>query len=368
MTTTLSERVSQSAFDGSMLRVVFLCDLHEGTQQQFFDAYEQMRHQVAKVPGHISDQLCQSFENPSQWLITSEWESAPHYLAWVNSDDHIAQVRPLSVCMRSNKALKFTVLRETGLRESGRPVIAQLQSAPRLGEGVVRHALTFTVKPGAEKKVAELLANYAAPKARVDAQTRLARTTLFMHGNRVVRTVEIEGDLMAGLRHVAKQPEIRAVEEAMNPYLEVDRNLDDPESARMFFMRAALPAVHHIAAHGADGGEAADVHRHALFYPARPGCGTAVARFLARQDELAAQDPDNPVRSSCIFQRDDVVVRMLDVRGPLAAADPDLAFGVRGPRKAKVLARLLDVPAAPAAHLVDRYAMTLVTDRRAPAE
>ncbi|MCB5181823.1 SchA/CurD-like domain-containing protein [Streptomyces antimicrobicus] len=359
MTTTLSERVSQSAFDGSMLRVVFLCDLHEGTQQQFFDAYEQMRHQVATVPGHISDQLCQSFENPSQWLITSEWESAPHYFAWVNSDEHIEQVRPLSVCMRSNKALKYTVLRETG-----RPSDKRLQAAPRLGSGVVRHALTFTVKPGSEPKVAALLADYASPAARVDAQTRLARTTLFMHGNRVVRTVEIEGDLMAALRHVAKQPEVRAVEEAINPYLVQDRDLDDPESARMFFMRAALPAVHHIAATEAD---EPDVRRHAVYYPAKPGCGTAVAKFLARQDEQAAQDPASPVRSSTLFQRDDLVVRLLDVRGPLDA-DPDLAFGVRGRRKAAVLARLLAVPAASAARLLDQQTMTLVTDRRAPAE
>ncbi|MFJ3922015.1 SchA/CurD-like domain-containing protein [Streptomyces sp. NPDC090022] len=361
MTTTLPDRVSQSAFDGSMLRVVFLVDLHEGTQQEFFDAYDRMRHEVASVPGHISDQLCQSFENPSQWLITSEWESAPHYFAWVNSDEHIEQVRPLSVCMRSNKALKYTVLRETG-----RPSAKQLQSAPRLGSGIVRHALTFTVKPGSEERVRELLAGYASPKARVDAHTRLARTTLFMHGNRVVRTVEIEGDLMAALRHVAMQPEVRAVEEAINPHLEQDRNLDDPESARVFFMKAALPAVHHIAARGAD---SAGVTRHALYYPAKPGCGTAVARFLARQDELAAQDPASPVRSSCLFQRDDVVVRLIDVSGPLEGVEPDLAFGIRGRRKAAVLARLLDVPAMEkASSLLDRQTMTLVTDRRAPAE
>ncbi|MFB7268158.1 antibiotic biosynthesis monooxygenase family protein, partial [Streptomyces nojiriensis] len=114
MTTTLSERVSQSAFDGSMLRVVLLMDLHEGTQQQFFEAYEQLRHDIASVPGHISDQLCQSFENPSQWLITSEWESAPQYLAWVNSEHHAEQVKPLGACARAMRPLKFTVLRENG--------------------------------------------------------------------------------------------------------------------------------------------------------------------------------------------------------------------------------------------------------------
>lgn len=75
--TTLSERISQSAFDGSRLRVVLLLDLYDGAQNQFLEVYERLRNEVSSVPGHISDELCQSIENPSQWLITSEWESAP---------------------------------------------------------------------------------------------------------------------------------------------------------------------------------------------------------------------------------------------------------------------------------------------------
>ncbi|MFD6225672.1 SchA/CurD-like domain-containing protein [Streptomyces sp. NPDC060232] len=364
MTTTLSERVSQSAFDGSMLRVVLLMDLHEGTQQQFFEAYEKLRNDIASVPGHISDQLCQSFENPSQWLITSEWESAPQYLAWVNSEHHAEQVRPLGACARSMRPLKFTVLRETGrgYDQAARPSTARLQATPRLGAGIVRHALTFTVKPGSEKEVASILSSYASPAARVDDHTRLCRTSLFMHGNRVVRTVEVQGDLMAALRHVSEQPEVRAVEEAINPYLEQDRDLGDPESARMFFMRAAVPAVHHIAAPEP---ESAEVQRHAVFYPAKPGCGQALARFLARQDEAAAHRPANPVLSSSIFQRDDIVVRLIDVRGPLEA-DPETVYGISGPRKAAVLDRLTLAPGGRdrAAHRT----MDLITDRRAPAQ
>lgn len=364
MTTTLSERVSQSAFDGSMLRVVLLMDLHEGTQQQFFEAYEKLRNDIASVPGHISDQLCQSFENPSQWLITSEWESAPQYLAWVNSDHHAEQVRPLGACARSMRPLKFTVLRETGrgYDQAARPSTARLQSTPRLGAGIVRHALTFTVRPGSEKDVASILSSYASPTARVDEHTRLCRTSLFMHGNRVVRTVEVQGDLMAALRHVSEQPEVRAVEEAINPYLEQDRDLGDPESARMFFMRAAVPAVHHIAAPEP---ESAEVQRHAVFYPAKPGCGQAVARFLARQDEAAAHRAKSPVRSSSIFQRDDIVVRLIDVRGPLEA-DPETVYGISGRHKAAVLDRLTLAPGGRghAAH----HTMDLITDRRAPAQ
>ncbi|MGX1887530.1 SchA/CurD-like domain-containing protein [Streptomyces sp. NPDC055287] len=338
--TALSERVSQSAFDGSRLRVVLLLDLHDDAQQQFLEAYDHLRNHVAAVPGHVSDQLCQSFENPSQWLITSEWESAPPFLAWVNSEEHVETVKPLSACVRDMRSLRYSVLRETGRACDERPELSsgRLQATPRLGDGIVRHALTFTVRPGSEQAVAEILAGYTSPAAQVDEHTRLRRTSLFMHGNRVVRAIEVQGDLLAALRHVARQPEIRAVEEAINPYLEQDRDLDDPESARMFFTRAALPAVHHIAP---DGQGLAGAARQALYYQAKEGCGMALARLLARQDEAAAEDPDNPVASSTVFQRDNIVVRLIDVRGRLDA-HPSLAFGVDGDDEVATLARLLD--------------------------
>ncbi|AOP47252.1 SchA/CurD-like domain-containing protein [Streptomyces lydicus] len=368
--TTLSERISQSAFDGSRLRVVLLLDLHDGAQQRFLEAYEHLRNQVASVPGHITDQLCQSIENPSQWLITSEWESAPPFLAWVNSEEHVKMVQPLHSCVRDTRSLRFSVLRETSnvAALAPEPPKGRLQANPRVGDGVVRHALTFTVKPGSEDKVAEILAGYTSPEARVDDTTRLRRTSLFMHGNRVVRAVEVQGDLVAALRHISRQPEVRAVEEAINPYLEQDRDLSDPNSARVFFTRAALPAVHHVAAHGT---QPTGVRRHALYYPAKEGCGMALARMLARQDELAADDPGCPVAGSTIFQRDDIVVRLIDLRIPLDS-DPMLSLGVRGPRKTAVLRRLLDTDAAGQlssdrefASFLSRSDMALITDRRA---
>ncbi|MFI6285049.1 SchA/CurD-like domain-containing protein [Streptomyces sp. NPDC051018] len=376
--TTLSERISQSAFDGSRLRVVLLLDLFDGAQNQFLEAYEHMRNSVASVPGHISDQLCQSIENPSQWLITSEWESAPPFLAWVNSEAHVETVMPLHSCVRDTRSLRFSVLRETGQAFSAAPeqqVRTGLQPVPRVGDGVVRHALTFTVKPGSEKTVAKILAGYASPASRVDDATRLRRTSLFMHGNRVVRAIEVQGDLMAALRHVSRQPEVRAVEEAINPYLEQDRDLDDPNSARLFFTRAALPAVHHVSSEGPTPGE---VNRHALIYRAKEDCGLAVARMLAQQDEAAAESR-SPIVSSTIFQRDDIVVRLIDVSGPLDDR-PVLALGVQGTRKAATLARLLvdgdqlpDVQKAEEGdarikRFVTRSDMQLVTDRYAPPE
>lgn len=337
---TTSGRIAQSAFDGSRLRVILLLDLYEGAQEQFLDAYEHMRNKVASVPGHISDQLCQSIENPSQWLITSEWESAPPFLAWVNSEEHVETVRPMHSCVRDTRSMRYSILRETHPDRPLTPEAASagLQTAARVGDGVARHALTFTVKPGSESKVAELLAGYESPKAQVDDTTRLRRTSLFMHGNRVVRAVEVEGDLLAALRHVARQPEVRAVEEAINPYLEQDRDLTDPESARVFFTRAALPAVHHVTAGRP---EPAGLRRHALYYPAVEGRGMDLARFLAHQDETAADDPDSPVFASTVFQRDDTVVRLVDVTRDLDL-DPAAALGIKGAGKAAELERLLD--------------------------
>ncbi|MED7825441.1 antibiotic biosynthesis monooxygenase, partial [Streptomyces chiangmaiensis] len=184
LTRRVSKRVSQSVFDGSRLRVVLLVEVYDGAQQQFLEAYEQLCSQVASVPGHVSDQLGQSIENPSQWLITSEWESAPPFLDWVNSEEHVQMVRPLHSCVHGTRSLRFHIVRETGTVTSAESATRRVQTAPRIGEGKIRHALNFKVKPGSEPVVAKILADYASPEARVDDTTRLCCTSLFMHGNR----------------------------------------------------------------------------------------------------------------------------------------------------------------------------------------
>ncbi|MFD8870071.1 SchA/CurD-like domain-containing protein [Streptomyces sp. NPDC059590] len=382
-TTTTEPPPRQSMLTDARLRVVLLVSVHAGAEERFLHAYEQLSQQVAAVPGHISDQLCQSIENPSQWLITSEWESAPPFLSWVESPAHREMVKPLHGCVEDTRSLRFSVLRETfsGKGASGRRAAPPVQLAPRIGDGLVRHALTFTVKPGSEGSVAKILADYAAPEARVDEHTRLCRTSLFMSGNRVVRAVEVKGDLVAALRHVARQPEVRAVEEAINPHLEEDRDLDDPEAARAFFMRAALPVVHHLTA---DPSRPPNLHRHMLLYPVKTGCGPAVASLLSRQDDLAVSKAKSAMASgkgrhtivsSTVFQRDDIVVRMVDMGVPLDS-EPAVAAGVSGPRAAAVLTRLLDaggagkkkidlVGEAGLRRFLDDCDMAQVTDRRA---
>ncbi|MGK5501553.1 SchA/CurD-like domain-containing protein, partial [Streptomyces sp. URMC 125] len=244
----VSGLVSQSAFDGSRLRVVLLLDVVDGAQQRFLDAYERVCDQVASTPGHIRDQLCQSLDDPSQWLITSEWESAPPFLAWVNSEEHMETVRPLRACLKDTRSLRFRIIRETGGPAASAPAAPVPRASPRPGGGVVRHALTYTLRPGSGSAAAGILAGHPLPVRREGDPVRLHRTSLFVHGDRVVQVVEVRelrGDLLAGLVHLTGRPEVRAVEDALTPHLAQDRDLDDPQSLRVFLTRSALPAVHH---------------------------------------------------------------------------------------------------------------------------
>ncbi|MCF2131241.1 antibiotic biosynthesis monooxygenase [Strepomyces sp. STD 3.1] len=382
-----ADGVSTSAFDGSRVRVVLMLDIHDGMQQEFLDAYDGIRDRVAAVPGHITDQLCQSVDNPTQWLLTSEWETAEPFLSWVSSDEHLDMVEPLQNCVRDTHSLRYSVLRETeGDENSSGAAGESLRSAPRIGSNLVRHALTFTVRPGSEADVARMLSDYAAPAAQVDDSNRLLRTSVFMHGNRVVRAVELRGDLQTALRHVARQPGVRAVEEALNPHLEQERDLRDPRSAREFFTRAAMPAVHHVESQG-QGRFGAGGQRLALLYPVRPGAGPELARLLAHRDASALRAQGGPVLAATVFHRDDLVVRLVDVDGdpdgaPVsavlglpAAAGPGRSAGAAAAAVIEAAERLLDTAAygvdgslgepSTLALLLARARMTPLTDRHA---
>ena len=407
MTTLREQPLQSTAGDPSRLRVLFLMDVLDDHQERFLAAYEGIRNQVADVPGHISDQLCQSLGNSAQWLLTSEWQTSEHFLAWVDSPAHRELVAPMSACLGSRNSLRYLVVQETsgpfsdrpepsnGAAGRRRPPVAAgapttealatqaratqarateapgtdpVPAPPLASGGIVRHGLTFLVKPGSEPAVAEILANYSPPRAEVDATTKLCRTSLFMRGNRVVRVVEVTGDLGNAMRHVAAQPEVRAVEEAINPYLVESRDFSDPVSVRSFFARAALPAVHHVQAVA---GSAGEVIRRGFLYPVRPGGGAAAMRLFRDEDRAAAEDPSQPLAGSTLFMRDDLLVRVVDLRG----TGRDKLAGPAVGTEAGELSLLLDpgpdrdlTTGDSLRYFLASCAMELITDRSAASE
>ncbi len=96
-------------------RVVFLLRLKPGTQQQFLEAYEGIRHLVANgVKGHILDQVCRMPDDDDSWLITSEWDDLEDFLEWERTQEHRDLVKPMRECFAEARSLKFEVVQETG--------------------------------------------------------------------------------------------------------------------------------------------------------------------------------------------------------------------------------------------------------------
>ncbi|HEY9368476.1 SchA/CurD-like domain-containing protein [Streptomyces sp.] len=294
------------------LRVLLLCEVGEGGQEQFLDAYERVRHAVAEVPGHLVDQLCRSTEDPGQWLITSEWESAARFHAWVDSAEHREMVAPLRACVVGRRSLRYTVERETPHRPP--PV-------------VTRHAVTYSVRPGSGPAVAKVFGSRVPPPGTA-SDTRLRRASLYRHGDRFFRTVEIAGGpehIGPTLAAIVRQPHVRAIEDEVRTHMVTDVDLGDEESARSFFRRAALRAVHHHTADGAHGG----LRRHVLFYPVLPGRGPMLAELLGRHDRSTVGEATAALRAATVYAAEDMVVRSVDLDVPAVDA-PGLAVGAGG--------------------------------------
>jgi heme oxygenase (mycobilin-producing) len=96
------------------LRVLFLITVLDGAEERFLEAYEQIRHEVARTPGHLGDQVCQSTTEPNRWVITSEWSSAGHFARWERSQAHRTLVAPMRACLTDPVSLRFVVRQETG--------------------------------------------------------------------------------------------------------------------------------------------------------------------------------------------------------------------------------------------------------------
>jgi heme-degrading monooxygenase HmoA len=100
-------------------RIVFQLHLKPGREQDFLDAYDAIRHEVAQgVPGHIVDQVCQLLDDPQGWLITSEWEDIDSFIEWERTEEHRELVKPMRDCWDEARSYKYVVKVETGREQA----------------------------------------------------------------------------------------------------------------------------------------------------------------------------------------------------------------------------------------------------------
>lgn len=236
-----------------------------------------------------------------------------------------------------------------------------------------RYAITFDVKPGSEEAVATVLGRYARPETTIDDDTRLLRTTVFMHGTTVVRVVDIEGFIGTVMAHLARQPEVQEVERQLNEHLAEPRDLDDPAAARDFFMRATMQLVTHRSVPGAEGRTGS---RHALLYPVRPGHGDEVDAVVRGGGDPPPQAGERPGGSpppivllgTTVFRKGDLVVRMFEIDGALDDAAEHLSRSGALLQAGRQLQHLLDTgvnlsTSEGMRRFLREQSMTVVTDR-----
>ncbi|MFF4712923.1 antibiotic biosynthesis monooxygenase family protein [Streptomyces eurythermus] len=95
------------------LRVVFHLRVPRESHAEFLGAYEKIRYQVAAIEGHIEDQVCQSLDDPEEWIITSEWETPEHFLNWEAGQEHRDIAGPMIGLSFDRRSLRYLVRRVT---------------------------------------------------------------------------------------------------------------------------------------------------------------------------------------------------------------------------------------------------------------
>jgi hypothetical protein len=210
---------------------------------------------------------------------------------------------------------------------------------------VNRYALTFTVKPGAEAETIKLLSGYARPSAggRPGQAPLLRRTTVLISGNRVVRVMEVAGDIAEALGHLAQQPQILAVEQELDKLLEVPRDLSTPAGVKEFLSRAQMDLVYDRTTppNLLPAVPPADMQRVVVNYPVRAGRGEQAAQLVARGRAVTLDQPTT-LAGTTIFAKGEVLVRVIDIAGNVEAALDEVAAAAVATGRALEVSEVVD--------------------------
>jgi heme-degrading monooxygenase HmoA len=72
-----------------------------GEEEQFEAAFSEVTAKVKGTPGHISDELLRDVtdkkdpDEPSRYILLSEWESVDAFLAWEDAPIHMQTTTPM---------------------------------------------------------------------------------------------------------------------------------------------------------------------------------------------------------------------------------------------------------------------------------
>jgi heme oxygenase (mycobilin-producing) len=85
-------------------RMMVFATIKPGEEKAFEEAFKEVTSKVKGTPGHISDELLRdvsedrqdaSPDEPSRYILLSEWESTEAFLAWEHAPIHMQTTTPM---------------------------------------------------------------------------------------------------------------------------------------------------------------------------------------------------------------------------------------------------------------------------------
>ena len=233
-----------------------------------------------------------------------------------------------------------------------------------------RYALTFRIKPASHNAVAELLADYRAPRLEIDDDTRLLGTAVFASGDVVVRAVEVLGDLAKVAPHLSRDPAIQQVERALVPHLADPYDPADPAARGRFFAQRLMERVTHR--ENEVPGDWPTRTRHALKYPIQPGKEEIATRVMRMAADPPLRMGGTTLLSTSVFRKEHTIVRIFEIDGTVPELVAGLSESVEVADVGQAMANLFAGPYEfTTRDGLDRFftdnLMTTLTDRTAPA-
>jgi len=82
-------------------RMMVFATIKPGEEEAFEVAFSEVTRKVKGTPGHISDELLRDVtdekkpDEPSRYILLSEWESVEAFLAWEDAPIHMQTTTPM---------------------------------------------------------------------------------------------------------------------------------------------------------------------------------------------------------------------------------------------------------------------------------
>ena len=76
-------------------RVMVFGQIKRGTEEAFEAAFGEVTRKVKGTPGHITDELLRSEDDPGAYILLSEWESREAFLTWEDAPVHREATTPM---------------------------------------------------------------------------------------------------------------------------------------------------------------------------------------------------------------------------------------------------------------------------------